>query len=60
LAQGLSQGRAEGERVLLRRLLERRFGAIPDSLQQRIAALDSDALMALFDRALAAASIDEV
>jgi len=59
-AKGLSQGRAEGERVPLRRLLERRFGAIPDSLQERIAALDPEALTALFDRALAAASLDEV
>jgi len=40
--------------------LTRRFGAIPDSLQERIAALDPEALTALFDRALAAASLDEV
>ena len=60
MAQGLDLGRAEGERVLLRRLLERRFGAIPDALQDRIAGLDAEALTALFDRALAAASLDEV
>jgi len=60
MAQGMDLGRAEGERALLCRLLTRRFAAIPDSLQERIAALDPEALTALFDRALAAASLDEV
>ena len=58
LEERFAQGRAEEARMLLRRYLERRFGAIPPALDERIAAADADSLTVLFDRALAAATID--
>lgn len=60
IERGIAQGRAEEARLLLRRYLERRFGAIPPALEERIAASDAEALTALFDRALAATAIEEV
>ncbi len=48
-AEGMEQGRAEEARVLLRRYLERHFGAIPPALDERIAGSDAETLTALFD-----------
>ncbi len=59
-AEGMQQGRAEEARVLLRRYLERRFGAIPAALDERISGSDADTLTALFDRALTAVTIEEL
>ena len=58
VAQGLQLGRAEEARLLLRRYLERRFGAVPPALEARIAAADVADLDALFDRALAVEGIE--
>ena len=48
-AKGYAKGRAEsiqaGERRLLLRLLERRFGKVPKTCQTRIAAADADTLL---------------
>jgi hypothetical protein len=60
IAQGMEQGRAEEARILLRRYLERRFGAIPPALAERMAISDAESLTAMFDRALVATSIDEI
>ena len=43
-AAGRQRGRQEGEAALLRRQLERRFGALPDWARDRIAAADTAAL----------------
>ncbi|MGH2344864.1 MAG: DUF4351 domain-containing protein, partial [Chloroflexota bacterium] len=58
--RGLARGRAEERQALLRHLLEQRFGVIPPALEARIAASDTEALAALFDRALVADSIDSL
>jgi hypothetical protein len=60
IEQGVQRGRAEGERAMLRRYLEQRFGHIPPALEQRIAATDTEALAALFDLAISAATIDSL
>jgi hypothetical protein len=57
IQQGIQQGEALGERKLLRKLLDQRFGAIPDSLDQRIEQADAETLTSLFERAMAAESI---
>jgi hypothetical protein len=36
LQQGLDEGRQEGERKILRRMLEKRFGIIPEWAEQRL------------------------
>jgi len=56
--RGMLLGRAEEARLLLRRYLERRFGAVPPVLDARIAAADVAELDTLFDRALAVEGID--
>ncbi len=58
--EGLEQGRAEGERDMVRRAVLKRFGAVPNDLEARIAEADRDELTMLFDKALAAAGIDEI
>lgn len=50
-ARGEEKGKAEGERELLLRVLERRFGELNEDMQQAINAADSNALT---DLALAA------
>lgn len=60
MERGMEQGRAEEARVLLRRYLEKRFGAIPPALDERIVGSDADALTALFDRALSVAAIADL
>ncbi len=57
-AEGRTEGRAEGQRQALRVLLRARFGALPQTLEQRIAISDEDALNALIERAANAASLD--
>ena len=59
-AEGVERGRAEEARVLLRRYLQRRFGAIPPTVEERIAESDADTLTALFDRALFATAIEDL
>ncbi len=58
--RGEQNGRQEGEATLLRRLLERRFGALPDWARDRIAAADSAALEEWGLRVLDAGSLDDV
>lgn len=60
IAQGIAQGRAEEARMLLRRYLEQRFGAIPQAMEERMATSDAEALTALFERALAATTIEAI
>jgi hypothetical protein len=60
LQQGKEQGRTEGEARALIRLMERRFGALPEDVRERIATADLASIEAWFDRAIAAASLDAV
>jgi predicted transposase YdaD len=60
LAEGQAKGLAEGEARALIRLLEKRFGPIPDPLRERIVAADTPSLEAWFDRALEATNIQSI
>jgi hypothetical protein len=63
--KGVSAGRKEGQRLALQRIilrvLEQRFGPVPDTLRQQVEEIDSlQRLTRLFNRALAAASLREL
>lgn len=58
--EAAQQGQQQGKRDTLARMLERRFGALPESTQQRLAAATLEQLEQWFDRLLEAASLDEV
>jgi hypothetical protein len=57
--EGRQEGRQEGEAALLRRLLERRFGALPEWARDRIAAADTSALEDWGLRLLDAGSLED-
>ncbi len=54
------QGAEKTQRTLLLRLLVRRFGVLQESVAQRVASASSGELDRWFDRAVDAASLDEV
>ena len=54
------EGRAEGKAATLLRLLDRRFGAVPESVARRVTTADAAALDAWIDNILTAADLDEV
>jgi predicted transposase YdaD len=58
--EGRLEGRVEGEATLLLRLLERRFGALPAGVRDRVAAADAAALETWGLRVLDAGSLDDV
>jgi predicted transposase YdaD len=60
IAEGIAKGKAQEQAVLLLRLLERRFGPLPNTTRRRIATATPDALQSWFDAALDAADLDEV
>jgi hypothetical protein len=60
LVKGRLQGRVEGEAALLLRLLERRFGALPAEVRDRVAGADAAALETWGLRVLDAGSLDDV
>ena len=49
-ARGKAEGEAEGEAKMFARLLEKRFGAIPPPLRERIFAADTSSLEAWSER----------
>ena len=59
-ARGLVQGRAEGKAETLLRLLERRFGAVPEDARARILAAPVRDLDAWFDASVSASDLDDV
>jgi hypothetical protein len=59
-AEGMAEGRIEGKAAALMRLLERRFGPVPEAARAEVAAADLDTLDRLFDRALDASTLDAV
>jgi hypothetical protein len=56
--QGVIQGMIQGEQTIVLRLLNRKFGALPQSIHQQVMALDSTLLGSLTDAALDFNSID--
>jgi predicted transposase/invertase (TIGR01784 family) len=58
--EGRLEGRVEGEAALLLRLLERRFGPLPESARQRIAAADAETLLVWGERVLDARALEEI
>lgn len=58
--QGKAEGLAEGEAKILARLLEKRFGVVPDLVRQRIFSADAQCIEAWFERALDAPDLQAV
>ena len=58
--EGRQEGQIEGERALVHRQLERRFGVLPAWVEEHIAAADTPALEQLGLRLLDATSLEEV
>jgi hypothetical protein len=52
MQRGIATGRLLSARTMLRKLLEKNFGALPEALLDRIDAADVDRLEAAFDQAL--------
>ena len=59
-AEGRTRGRTEGKADALLRVLEKRFGAVPPRLRDRIATADVASLDAWFDRALDTSDLNSV
>jgi hypothetical protein len=59
-ARGLALGALQNCRKMVRKALEKRFGPLPETLLQRIAAAEMPALEAAFDRADTIQSLDEL
>jgi hypothetical protein len=60
LEKGIEKGIEKGQRAMLLRLLGRRFGALAEPIAARVAAAAPSELERWFDRALDAASLDDV
>jgi hypothetical protein len=58
--QGVQQGVRQGECAALMRVMHHKFGDIPEPARLRIESADPETLLEWLDRALVAASIDEV
>ena len=56
----IDEREARAKRQALRTFLQARFGALPEAVEQRIAAADADQLDALIGRAATVASPDEL
>src|SRR5580693_10277599 len=58
--EGRQEGRQEGELIVLRRLIEKRFGPLPGWAGEKLAALPVSALEDLSERVLDAKSVEEL
>src|SRR5580692_526742 len=58
--EGRQEGRQEGELIVLRRLIEKRFGPLPDWAGEKLAALPVSALEDLSEHVLDAKSVEEL
>jgi hypothetical protein len=58
--EGLQKGLQAGELTILRRLIEKRFGAVPGWAAERLASLPAPALEALSEKLLDANSLEEL
>jgi hypothetical protein len=60
LQEGRREGRREGELTILRRQIEKRFGALPGWASDKLAALHASELEDLSERVLDAQSMEEL
>ena len=60
MAEGKAEGKVEGEARILSRLLERRFGVVPEHLRQRIFAADVHEIESWVERAFDAPDLNSV
>lgn len=60
MQQGMQRGMLQGEGILLRRLLTRRFDPLSDAIEARLANANTDQLEIWGDRILDAKSLDDV
>jgi len=58
--EGMQKGRQEGEKILLQRMLTRRFGKVPDWVQKRLLQASSEQLEQWADRLLDAPTLDSM
>ena len=58
--EGKAEGQAEGEAKIFTRLLERRFGTLPDPLRDRIFAADVESIEAWVERAFDAPDLQSI
>ncbi len=58
--QGVAEGKAEGERLLLEKLLKRKFGPLPEETRQRLDDAGEDELTLWAERILTADTLDEI
>ena len=57
---GHQEGHQEGEATILLRLMERKFGTVPENLRERIEKADADTLLDWSERILTAKTPEEV
>ncbi len=60
MQQGMQQGEINGERMLLKRQLEKRFGSVPSSYLEKIENADADSLLKIGDKIIEAKTLNEV
>ncbi|MEQ8260997.1 MAG: DUF4351 domain-containing protein [Alcanivorax sp.] len=60
VAQGVEQGRLDGERALVLRQVQHRFGDVPAALRLRLQRASQAELEDLADRVLDASSLDDL
>jgi flagellar biosynthesis/type III secretory pathway protein FliH len=60
LQKGLQEGLQTGERTVLRRLIEKRFGALPSWAGEKLEVLSTSELEDLSERVLDARNVDEL
>ena len=58
--EGRQEGRQEGEVMMLLRLLEKRFGSVPDPVKSQLKQADMDTLLVWSERVLTCTTLDEV
>jgi predicted transposase/invertase (TIGR01784 family) len=58
--EGITEGRLHGERLVLAKLLARKFGPLPAEVRERLEAASETDLATWTDRILAAATLEEV
>jgi hypothetical protein len=58
--EGIQEGRQEGEAMILLRLLQLKFDAVPEAARRRIESADAQTLLAWSERVLTAENIEQV
>ena len=58
--EGRQEGRQEGEAAMLLRLLQLKFGAVPEALRRKVESADPQTRLEWSDRVLTASSIEQV